>query len=182
LQVTDGGDPRRAYSPQVIRELASQMDSMGKLAQEYGLTLGYHPHFGTMGETREGLGRILDASDPRYVKLIADVGHLTLGGCDPVEVIRTYGERLILAHFKDVRKDAAAAARQPREKVRKSRYYFCEIGEGVVDFPAILRAFREIDFRGWIIVELDGYEPRPGGADASARLNKKAAEKLGLRC
>jgi len=181
LQVTDGGDPRGTYSAEDIRSLGARMSALGKVARDYGLTLAYHPHFGTLGETREGLGRVLDATDPRDVKLIVDVGHLTLGGCDPSEVARTYHERLVLTHFKDVRKDVTALARQNRDLVRKVKYHFCEIGEGVVNFPAILQAFREVDFRGWIVVELDGYERRPGGADESARINRDAALKLGLR-
>jgi inosose dehydratase len=180
LQVADSGRPNGDYSAEQIASLGRRLNTLGRLAQDLGLTLGYHPHFGTFGETRQGLGRLLDATDPHYVKLIADVAHLTLGGADPVEVVRTYQQRLILTHFKDVRKDVAELARQDRDLVRRKRYQFCEIGRGVVDFPAIVRAFREIQFRGWIVVELDGYQHGPGGADASARTNQQAAHALGL--
>jgi inosose dehydratase len=180
LQATDGGQPDGHYSADTIRTLGARMNEMGRLAQQFGLTLGYHPHFGTIGETREGLGSVLDATDPQYVKLIADVGHLTLGGCDPVEVVRTYHSRLILSHFKDVRKEVAALARQNRNLARKEEYPFCEIGEGIVNFSGVLKAFREINFKGWIVVELDGNKPRSGGPAESARMNEKAAEDLGL--
>ncbi len=181
LQVTDGGRPNRKYSAEEIKALGTQMNALGKLAQDSGLNLGYHPHFGTLGETREGMGRVLDATDPRFVKLIADVAHMTLGGADPAEVIRTYHERLIFTHFKDVRKDVAKLARENRDLVRGKKYRFCEIGAGVVNFPAILDTFRAVNFRGWIVIELDGYEPRPGGPAESARLNKEGVQKLGLR-
>jgi inosose dehydratase len=180
LQVTDGGNPHRHYSDDAIHALGVRMNALGKIAAEYGLELGYHPHFGTMGETREGLGRVLAATDPRYVKLIADVAHLALGGADPAEVIRTYHKRLIVTHFKDVRKDIAALARRNRDLVRKKQYHFCEIGQGVVDFAAIVKVFRDVDYRGWVIVELDSYKLRPGGAAESARINKAAVEKLGF--
>ena len=180
LQVTDGGDPRKSYSPETILELGARMNQMGKLAQDSGLTLGYHPHFGTIGETREGLARVLEATDPRYVKLIADVGHLTLGGADPAEVIRTYHERLIFLHFKDVRPDAMERAGRGRDSARRGKYTFCEIGTGAVDFPAIVQAFRETQFAGWVIVELDAYQHGPGGPDASAQNNKDAVLKLGF--
>ena len=86
LQVTDGGRPQKNYSSAQIASLARRMNELGKLAQDLGLELGYHPHFGTLGETREGAARVLDSTDPRYVKLIADVAHLTLGEADPAEV------------------------------------------------------------------------------------------------
>lgn len=180
LQVTDGGQPGREYSSKEIESLAARMNAMGKIAGDHGLTLGYHPHFGTLGETRAGLGQVLDATDARYVKLIADVAHLTLGGADPAEVIRAYAARLILTHFKDVRKDIAQLARRNRELVRSKEHYFCEIGDGVVDFPSILKAFRENDFRGWIVIELDGSDVFRGGPEASARRNKEVSQKLGL--
>ncbi len=180
LQVIDGGRPDRAYSAQQIMSLGRRMNILGGLAREFGLTLGYHPHFNTIGETREGLGRMLDATDPKYVQLIADVGHLALGGVDPAEVLRTYRERVMFLHFKDVRRDVAELAWKDRNLVRTKKYHFCEIGLGVVDFPAIVRVLHETRFPGWIIVELDGYEPRPGGPAESAHINKQAVQRLGL--
>lgn len=181
LQITDGGRPEGDYSPAVIRNLGARMNSLGRVARDFGTTLGYHPHFGTYGETREGLGRILDATDPHDVKLIADVAHLTLGGSDPAEVIRTYHERLIVVHFKDVRKEVLALARRDRPQAHKSRHHFCEIGLGAVNFPPILEAFREIDYRGWIVIELDNGDEGPWGPGAAARKNQEAARQLGLK-
>lgn len=180
LQVTDGGHPQVQYSADQVKALGEQMNALGKIAKEHDLAMGYHPHFGTLGETREGLGRVLGATDPEYVKLIADVAHLTLGGSDPAEVIRTYHERLIFCHFKDLRKDVAKLARQNRDLVRHSRYHFCEIGRGVVNFPAILQAFKDVNFRGWVIVELDGYEVPAGGPGESARINADAMKAMGF--
>jgi sugar phosphate isomerase/epimerase len=181
LQVTDGGNPNKSYLEEEIRQLGARITEMGKVAQSHGLTLGYHPHFGTIGESRGGLGRVLKATDPRYVRLIADVAHLTLGGADPAEVVRAYPDRLILTHFKDVRADVAALARKNRNLVEGAKYHFCEIGTGIVDFPAILAAFRETQFKGWVIVELDSFKPGPGGPAASAQANKVAIQKMGFR-
>lgn len=180
LQAIDGGRADTAYSNRAVKGLGEQLNALGKVAQDYGLRLGYHPHFGTVGETRQGLGRVLEATDPRYVGLVADVAHLALGGSDPAEVIRTYRERLLFVQLKDVRKDVAKLAQQNRDLVRDKKYHFCEIGTGVVEFPGVLRALQEAGFRGWIIVELDGYEPPPGGPAESARMNKAALQKLGV--
>ena len=180
LQVTDGGKPDANYSSETIRQLGARLNELGRAAQDHALTLGYHPHLGSIGETREGASRILDATEPSAVKLIADLGHLTLGGTDPGRFIRTYGERLILTHFKDVRKDAAAVARTNRAALRGRKHLFCEIGRGVVDFAAVAATFREVGHEGWIVVELDGNEPGPGGPDASARANRQAMRSLGF--
>jgi inosose dehydratase len=180
LQVTDHGNPTKDYSAEDMKNLGSRMNTVGKVAQDFGLTLGYHPHFGTIGETRHGLGRVLEATDPRYVKLIADVAHLALGGSDPAEVIRTYGERLCFLHLKDLRKEIAAVARQDRNLVDGKGPPFCEIGLGIVNFAAVVQALRAVRFPGWVVVELDGGNSTLGGPDASAAKSRDELRKMGF--
>jgi inosose dehydratase len=180
LQVTDHGNPSKEYSAQDIKTLGARMNALGKVAQDFGLTLGYHPHFGTIGETRQGLGRVLEATDPRYVKLIADVAHLALGGSDPAEVIRTYGARVCFLHLKDLRKGIAAIARQDRNLVGGKGPPFCEVGLGTVGFATVVQALRVVRFSGWVVVELDGGNSTLGGPDASAAKNRDALRELGF--
>jgi inosose dehydratase len=180
LHMPVAGTPNRKYSAAEIKSLGSSLNELGKLAKDSGLALGYHPHLGTMGETREGLGLVLEATDPRYVGLIADVAHLALGGSDPAEVIRTYHQRLIFLHLKDARRDGYALALQNRAAARKMKYLICEIGRGMVNFPAIVATLRQVHFKGWVVVELDRNEPPPGGPAESARINKEALRHLGF--
>jgi sugar phosphate isomerase/epimerase len=181
LEVTDGLRPEQASHPATVKALAARLSLLGRVAKDHGFGFGYHPHVGTLGERWEGWSRVLEASDPRYVGLIADTAHLQLGGSDPARVIRVYHARLLYVHFKDARKDAEKLARTNPVLLRKSKYMFCEIGTGVVNFPAVVRAIRYVHFTGWIVIELDGYQPPPGGPDEAARMNKQAVERLGLR-
>lgn len=181
LQVTDGGKPNVQYSTDDIKTLGASMTELGRIAKEFGLTLGYHPHFGMLGETRQGISKVMDATDPAYVKIIVDVAHLTLGGSDPAEVIRTYHHRLAFFHFKDLRQDTYNAVQQNHDTGGRIRLRFCEIGHGMLNFAPIMAAIRDVHFRGWIVVELDRYVPAPGGPIASARINKAALEKLGFK-
>ena len=144
------------------------------------MTVGYHPHFKTFGETRDGLERVLDATDSRYVGLIADVAHLKLGGSDPAEVIRTYHQRLVMVHLKDVRPDAYELARRDHDEAGKLKARFCEIGTGVVDFPAVIASLKKARFKGWAMVELDNFAPPVGGPAESAQTNKGALRSLGF--
>jgi inosose dehydratase len=180
LQVTDGGRPGVAYSDADIHQLGERMNQLGKIAADAGLTLGYHPHFGTLGETREGLGRVLDATDLAAVRLIVDVAHLALGRSDPAEVIRSYRDRLLFFHFKDVRKDIWALAQKDRNLVRRAPCYFCEVGAGTVNFDPIISAIQAAKFQGWVIVELDPCKELAGGPDGAAERNQAAMRKLGF--
>ena len=179
LQVTDSGKPGGPYSAENIRQLGERMNDLGRIALDHGLELGYHPHVGSFGETEEGVARILGATDARLVKLIADTGHLALGGMDPVNIIRKYRDRLILIHLKDVRKDAYAATRASRAALRDLKYLFCEIGSGALDLASIREALKDTNFHGWLIAELDGNEPAQGGADEGARINREGLKRLG---
>jgi inosose dehydratase len=181
LQVTDGGKPNVQYSADDIKTLGAAMTKLGKIAKDSGITLGYHPHFGMLGESREGVSKVMDSTDPAYVSIIVDVAHLTLGGSDPAEVIRTYHQRLAFFHMKDIRKDTFDAVKQNHDAGGRIRLRFCEIGHGVLDFKPITAAIREVHFQGWVVVELDRYVPAPGGPMESARINKTALEQLGFR-
>lgn len=180
LQLIDGGKPQGSYSAAEIKSMGVKMNDMGKIAKDLGMTVGYHPHFKTFGETRDGLGRVMDATDPHYVGLIADVAHLKLGGSDPAEVIRTYHQRLLMVHLKDVRRDAYELARRDHDEAAKLKARFCEIGTGVVDFPAVTASLKKARFKGWAMVELDNYAPPVGGPTESAQTNKRALRSLGF--
>jgi inosose dehydratase len=181
FQVTDGGRWNVNYTDDQVKTLGASMNELGKMAKDAGLVLGYHPHVGMLGETREGVRRVLDATQPEYVKLIVDVAHLALGGSDPAEVIRTYRERLLFFHLKDVRKDTDELMHKDHAAGERMRLRFCEIGTGVLDFQPIIQAIRDVKFKGWMVVELDRYTPPPGGPTEAARTNKAALEKLGFR-
>jgi inosose dehydratase len=60
------------------------------------------------------------------------------------------------------------------------KYLICEIGRGMVNFPAIVATLRQVHFKGWVVVELDRNEPPPGGPAESARINKEALRHLGF--
>ncbi len=147
------------------------LTEIGKRAAEFGIQMGFHNHMGTIAEKPDATDAILAASDPNYAKLELDVAHYAQGGGDPAQAVRKYAHRLLFLHLKDVKADTAA----------KDGYEFVELGQGRVDFKALLAALQEAHFRGWGIVELDG--ERPGAtrtAEESARMSKQYLEKLGV--
>ncbi len=117
---------------------------IGKRIADYGIKLGFHNHMNSIGQPPEAVDAILEASDPKYVYLELDTAHYLQGGGDPVEAIRKYHSRILFMHFKDV-----------KNAPTKSGYEFVELGQGRLDFPAIIAALGRIRFNGWGIVELD---------------------------
>jgi sugar phosphate isomerase/epimerase len=72
--------------------------------------------------------------DPR-MGMCLDIGHDTRNGKDPVADLKKYHSRVFDIHIKDVTGTTKEG-------------YSVEIGRGVIDFPAFVRALREVDYRG----------------------------------
>lgn len=169
LQVTDAARTKNRQSlPADFKQLGRLLTEIGKRTIDLGVPLGYHNHMGTLGQAPDEVDRILDASDPRYVKFELDIAHYQQGGGDPASAIKKYHDRLLFLHIKDVESpvpNTAADAKHP--------YRFVELGRGKVDLPAVFAALKEIKFRGWSVVELDAVPDKTRTPKESALINKK---------
>ena len=176
LQVIDQKPKDRAVTADDYKRLGRLLSEIGKRTQDLGLPLGYHNHMGACGERPEEVDRILDAADPRYVKLELDIAHYVQGGGDPVKAIEKYRDRLLFLHLKDV------VNADPKTSPKGRPYRFVELGRGRVDVPAVFAALERVKFRGWTIVELDGPTDASRTPKESAAISKDYLEKrLGQR-
>jgi inosose dehydratase len=174
LQVTDSArEKRRKPVADDFKQLGRIMTEIAKRSVDLGVPLGYHNHMNSLGEAPDEVDRIMDASDPRYVKLELDIAHYQQGGGDPVKAIRKYRDRLLFLHIKDLESPVPGDASHP--------YRFVELGRGEVDLPAVFAALKEINFRGWAVVELDSVPDNARTPKESAIISKKyLEEKLGI--
>jgi inosose dehydratase len=174
LQVIDSRPKNRAVTPADYKQLGKALTELGKRTADLGIPLGYHNHMGSLGERPEELDQIMAASDPRYAKLELDIAHYFQGGGDPVKAIEKFNDRLLFMHIKDVE-------RLPEGKDPQHSYRFVELGQGLVDVPAVFEALRKVNFRGWAVVELDDV-PKDTHSPKEAAANNKEylQEKLGL--
>jgi len=149
--------------------------------RETGLRSTFHPHGSTYVETPSEIETFLRRGDPELLGICFDTGHYALGGGDPVEGIRRYAERIWLVHFKDFDPKVVERAKEQDwgypEMVGAG--LFSELGKGVVDFPAVLEALRDIGYQGWIVVEQDVL-PGMGTPKESAWRNREYLRTIGL--
>ena len=169
LQVTDERPKDRVVTSADYERLGKLITEIGKRTADLGVSLGYHNHMGTLGQSPEEVDQILQAADPRYVKLELDVAHCLQGGGDPAKAIGKYAERLLFLHIKDV--ESLPNASNP-----KRPYRFVELGRGRVDFPAVFGALKRVNFRGWAIVELDAVPEKDRTPKECAEISKKYLE------
>lgn len=130
---------------------------------EHGIRLAYHYHLGTAVENADELKRFLEVTSDR-VGLVVDTGHATLGGIDPVALVREHPARVAHVHCKDVRQE-----RYDDFRAQGSSFLdgvvggmFTAPGDGDYHFGPFFRALKDIKYVGWIVIEA---EQDPGVAD-----------------
>lgn len=176
LQVTDQKPKDRALASDDYKRLGHLLTEIGKRTAELGIPLGYHNHMGSVGERPEDVDRIMDAADPKHVKLELDIAHYVQGGGDPAKAVERYRDRLLFLHVKDV--ESVDANSTPKARP----FRFVELGRGRVDLPVFFAALQRVKFHGWAIVELDGVPASSRTPKESAAISKEYLEKkLGLK-
>jgi inosose dehydratase len=170
LQMTDSARPKdRKPESKDFKALGRLLTDIGKRTADLGIPMAYHNHMRSLGEGPDEVDALMDAADPRYVKLLLDVAHYAQGGGDPTKAIRKHRDRILFLHLKDVESVAPTAE-------SNSNYRFVELGRGRVDLPAVFVALKEIKFRGWAIVELDSVPDKARTPKESAIISKKYIE------
>jgi inosose dehydratase len=124
------------------------------LARERGFEPTFHPHTSTYVEAPWEIDRLLETSD---IGLLADTGHLLLGGSDPIDAVRSWGPRTNYVHVKDVRLDVLESVVRDGADALEAwrRGIFCELGAGDVDLDGFFSALKETGYSGWTVVEQD---------------------------
>jgi inosose dehydratase len=166
-----GYDTRPALDSGGWRTLLANLDRVAARARERGVSLALHPHAGTMVESREDVGRVLDGSD---VPLCLDTGHLLIGGTDPAELVAAAAGRVAHTHLKDVDATLAGKVRAGEitytDAVRDGIYR--PLGAGDIDIAGIITVLESRGYRGWYTIEQDTIltgEPAGEGPAADVR-------------
>jgi inosose dehydratase len=141
-------------------EMTAGMSRLGAYCvEELGLKLVFHPHADSHVDTQEHIARFVENTDPTFVNLCLDTGHVAYCWGDNVEIIERYPERIQYVHLKQV--DPAV-----RQRVRDESLGFAtavRLG-GMVEPPLgdppmepLLAALTALDRELFCIVEQDLY-------------------------
>lgn len=132
------------------------LERVSRKVQQYDICLAVHNHGPTdkVYPTPESAYEKIKDLDKR-IGLCIDVGHALRSGIDPAADIRRFADRLLDVHLKDV-----TAASEEGTTI--------EIGRGVVDMPAIVKALLAIGYTGvaGFEYEKDAKDPLPGTAES----------------
>ena len=143
------------------QNIVETLNEAAKLITDQGLTPVLHQHTGTCVETRDETYATLDAIDHTHLKFGPDVGQLKKGGVDPVQVVKDYLPLVQHMHLKDY------DGKDPH------LVYYCPLGQGEVEIPAILNLMAGRKIAGMVNVELDN-EPKDPSPTPSAELAERS--------
>ncbi|HEU5278332.1 MAG TPA: TIM barrel protein [Gaiellaceae bacterium] len=153
--------PGRAASDRSIglddagwRRLADGVARAADLARTRGFEPTFHHHTATYVEAPWEIERVLELTD---VGLLLDTGHLVLGGGDPSQALRDWGERINHVHVKDVRADVLEGVIRDAADMPEAwrRGVFCDLGRGDVDLDGFFAELGRSGYSGWLVVEQD---------------------------
>lgn len=141
-------------SREAVGEAIARLEAVEEDVNARGHTLHYHNHHFeyTSLNGRTGYDVLVDESS---INLQIDVGLALMGGDDPVERIRSVGDRCRLLHLKDV--DLEAGESVP-------------LGDGDVDIDGCGEAFRSVGGE-WLIYEFEGENPIASLQPAADRMS-----------
>ena len=87
----------------------------GAPPEEHGVELVFHPHADTHVDTQERVERFLADTDPAFVNLCLDTGHISYCDGDNVAIVQRFPDRIRYVHLKQV--DPAVHRRVRAEKL-----------------------------------------------------------------
>jgi sugar phosphate isomerase/epimerase len=125
------------------------MNEAGTVARKRDIWIGFHNH-GDDHVVLDGAvayDALVERTDPSVVRHQLDTGNAAMGGKDPLDYMKRYGDRYWSFHIKDV----------PSVRAKQD----AELGKGILDLRGILAlAAKDIDEK-LVYVEQESYPGSP---------------------
>jgi len=146
--------PRTALTSDDWNFTAKTLSIVDDILGEFGMTQAIHPHLRTVVETRADIEALLDVSDVGWT---FDMGHMQIGGMDPLEFIDIAFDRIRHVHLKDVVMDLAGPVFAGHQSIMDGVQagMFCNLGRGDVPIGAIVTELEARGYDQWYVLEQD---------------------------
>jgi len=153
------GQPESLTPEQARDALVEVLEECAPEAEKAGVIYAVENVGQALAHTPEHLIEIVTRVDSPACQVYYDVGNGAGQGADPAADMRTLGDRIKMLHVKDFRR-----APDGRE--------VAVIGDGVIDWPAVAQAARDIGYDGYLTLEV------PGTADTADDIAARSRDAL----
>jgi len=160
-------------------ELFATLAMVEEIGAGQGLSVAFHPHYGTQIENPEQVQRFLDGCD---TGICLDTGHSMVGGGDPARLAESAASRIRHVHLKDVdggRVGRVISGTLPYERAVRDGLYM-PLGDGDVDIRRVLDALDEAGYDGWYVLEQDIMLAADPGYGPAAEVGRSLAYLKGV--
>jgi sugar phosphate isomerase/epimerase len=130
------------------------MEQVIPVAEKLKIKLLIEPEPGLLLENSSQFLRFISQFDTKYVGLNFDIGHFYCVKEEPTELLKTLKDYTAHIHLEDIPKNRMHTHLIP--------------GHGAIDFEAIFNVLHNIDYKGFVTVELYPYQDKPEDAAKSA--------------
>jgi len=155
ISVQAPGKPGGGATDEELTLLLKTLDKIGKIAKPCEIIPCFHPHSNTVVMYEREIDFVMQNTDPEYIGFCPDTAHLTVGGCDAVEIFKRYIDRIKFVHLKDVKRNKMVNVDRNKKEGFEVYSDFLELGDGEVDFSSIFSIVKESGYDGYLTVELD---------------------------
>ena len=163
-EVTDSiqGDERKPLSkrPQLEKDdwiaYCKKINEVGKRLEDEQMPLAYHHHMGTIIQSHEDTVRLMQETNDS-VKLVIDTGHMLFAGGDSLKIIKSFKEKIVHVHCKDMRKNVLKKSLAEDLSFRRAflEGAFTVPGDGCIDYGPVLDELKTNNYNGWLVVEAE---------------------------
>ena len=136
--------PEGVTNRQAWNTMRRSLEPCLALAEESGVILAIENNLQPFLQQASDLARMVDEMDSSSFRIYYDVGNAAWIRLDPADEIRELGDRIAQFHFKnrtgfrDVEGTEVVSVNRP----------------GIVSFESVMKAIRDIDYDGYIVVEV----------------------------
>ncbi len=149
------GGPERTV--ETWRESIAYLNEIGRRLRDAGVAFHYHNHdyeFDDLGGGTTAMDLLLGELDFATVDLCVDVGWVHVAGRDPAAFLAEHREQVGYLHLKDYERTPGKAGREGLT--------WRELGNGTVDWDAVMDIMPRLERVEWALVEQDRTDREPG--------------------
>jgi inosose dehydratase len=134
-------------------------ENVGRISRDVvsqtGVRTLFRPRPGSPVDSPEAIDRFLDLCDPAPVDLCLDTGETLYSGGNVLHSFYKYGDRIRHIHFTDFNPHIAEEERAAGwlHELAVEKGLFPRLGEGVIDFRAIVDELEGLGFAGWVVID-----------------------------
>jgi len=146
--------PEHRTSLDTYKRAADMFNEIGAQADRAGIRFAYHNHgYGFAAvDGQIPIHVLLERTDPALVDLQMDIYWTTVGGADPIALLKRYPNRYRLLHIKDMTKPVrfAGDGGDPSQWIEMFPY-MADAGDGIFDLAAILSQARKSGVQHFLV-------------------------------